>query len=283
MRLLLCTKPDLTSVITLNTLLARLGRHDVHVLVSTATPAPTNAPEAEQMKFFERDLPSDLLFPLIDQTRPAAPRWHTLEGLKRQYGVTIEYTNSLANPMTLAGIAGFQPDLILSVGFNLVFGPEILRIPALGTVNIHPGFLPRYAGPRALLRALIDGEQRIGCTLHLADAGITTGPILAEDSVPVTPDRSLHSYKLESYLIGAQLFLDVLEAVDRGRPLTGVPQPAVQPAQAATRAEQFAKLRERGIPVVKPADYVRLVQRFVPAGAAAPLAALLPLWARSAA
>lgn len=284
MRLLLCTKPDLTSVITLNTLLPRLGSHDVRVLVSAEAGPCLQAPEAEQIRFFERDLPFDLLFPLVDGSPSGSGRWRTLEGLRRQYGVSVDRTNCLANPMTLAGIAGFQPDLILSVGFDLLFGPEILKIPSLGTLNIHPGFLPRYAGLRAPLRALIDEEQRMGCTLHLVDHGITTGPIVAEDSVPITPDRSLHSYKVEIYLLGAQLFLDALDSTIGGRPLTGVAQPESQ-RRASTKApdEQFRRLRELGIPAVKPADYCRLVQRFLPGDDEALLPALSSLWARSAA
>jgi hypothetical protein len=283
MRLLICTRPDLTSVIMLNALLARLGNHDVRILVSAAEPPRVPAPEAEEINFFERDLPFKLLFPLIDHAGSASGRWRTMEGLKRHYGVAIEPTSCLSSPRTIASISAFRPDLILSVGFDLLFGPEILHLPTLGALNIHPGFLPRYAGLRAPLRALIDGEQRMGCTLHLIDRGIATGPIVAEDSVPITPDRSLHSYKVEIYLLGVQLFLDTVDATTRGRPLTGVAQPERQGCSTTNTAlEQFRRLRELGIPAVNPADYCKLVQRFMPEGDVG-LPALSTLWARAAA
>lgn len=284
MRLLLCTKSDLTSVITLNTLLPRLGRYDVRVLVSTATDPCLSVPEAEQLRFFERDLPFDLLFPLIDQGRAGSGRWRTLEGLKRHYGIAVEHTDALTNPTTMAGIFGFKPDLILSTGFDRPFAPEILALPSLGVLNIHPGCLPRYAGARPLLRTLIDEGERIGCTLHLVENGVPSGRIVAEDSVPVTPDRSFHSYNLEVYLLGAQLFLDALGATERGRPLTGVARFEDQRCTAEmTGEDQFRRLRALGIPAVKPADYCRLVQRFLPDNDAVTLPSLSPLSERLAA
>lgn len=283
MRLLICTKADLTSVITLNALLARLGDHEVRILVSTATSPRHSIPEAEQLAFYERDLPFDLLFPLIDKNGVAG-RWRTLEGLKRHYGIRIDYTNSLESPMARGWITGFRPDLILSFGFDLLFGPDLLSVPALGAVNIHPGFLPRYAGTRAPLRALIDREQRMGCTLHLIDSGITSGPILAEDSIPVTDGRSLHSYKVEVYLLGAQLFLDALDATLRGRPLTGVPQLESQRRPGAPQVdEQYRRLRELGISTVNPGDYTKLLKRFYPEEEKVLISALGPLWTKSAA
>jgi phosphoribosylglycinamide formyltransferase 1 len=85
-------------------------------------------------------------------------------------------------------VAGFRPDFIALAGFM-----EIMRRPFLEAfphkvVNIHPSLLPAYPGLHTHERALTDGASQHGCTVHLVDGGIDTGPIIAQASCKVLPD-----------------------------------------------------------------------------------------------
>ncbi len=87
------------------------------------------------------------------------------------------------------------PDLIVSAGFMKILGPVFLaRFPGR-VVNTHPALLPAFPGAHAVPEALAYGVKVSGCTVHLVDAGVDTGPILAQRAVDVLDgddEASLH-------------------------------------------------------------------------------------------
>ncbi len=87
-----------------------------------------------------------------------------------------------------ATIAPLSPDLIISFTFPYRLPAEILTLPRLGAVNLHPTLLPQYRGPNPL-RALYDGAQEFGATLHWTAADFDTGAILSQHarSRPANP------------------------------------------------------------------------------------------------
>lgn len=85
-------------------------------------------------------------------------------------------------------IAALAPDLIISMTFPHRLPPEILRIPRLGAINLHPTALPAYRGPNPM-RVFYDGAT-IGATLHWMDAEFDTGPILCQQTAPFPEDAT---------------------------------------------------------------------------------------------
>jgi phosphoribosylglycinamide formyltransferase 1 len=85
-------------------------------------------------------------------------------------------------------VARHQPDLVVFAGFMRVVGPALLeRFPGR-IINVHPALLPSFPGVDGAQLA-IDARVRIsGCTVHVVDEGVDTGPILAQAAVPVLPD-----------------------------------------------------------------------------------------------
>jgi methionyl-tRNA formyltransferase len=80
-------------------------------------------------------------------------------------------------------IRSWQPDIVLSVYFPQIIRREILDIPRLGAVNLHPSLLPHNRGTWPELWALID-QTPAGITLHYMDEGVDTGDIIAQREVP---------------------------------------------------------------------------------------------------
>ncbi|MEM7386198.1 MAG: phosphoribosylglycinamide formyltransferase [Verrucomicrobiota bacterium] len=86
-------------------------------------------------------------------------------------------------------------DLLILAGFM-----RLIREPLLTTfpdriLNVHPSLLPKYPGLGAWEQALVAGDTETGCTVHLVDSGLDTGPILGRKTVPVLPEdtpRTLH-------------------------------------------------------------------------------------------
>ncbi|MCA9530052.1 MAG: phosphoribosylglycinamide formyltransferase [Myxococcales bacterium] len=85
-------------------------------------------------------------------------------------------------------VAAFEPDLIVLSGFMRVLGPPLLDRFPNRILNVHPALLPAFRGLDAPAQALAAGVRITGCTVHLVDAGVDTGPILAQAAVPVLPD-----------------------------------------------------------------------------------------------
>jgi phosphoribosylglycinamide formyltransferase 1 len=82
-------------------------------------------------------------------------------------------------------IAAHRPDLVVSAGFMRVLGvPVLARFPDR-IVNTHPALLPAFPGTHAVRDALRHGVKVTGCTLHVVDPGVDTGPIVAQAPVPV--------------------------------------------------------------------------------------------------
>ena len=81
-----------------------------------------------------------------------------------------------------------QVDLVVLAGFMRILKGEFLRAFANRVVNIHPSLLPAFPGLEAWKQALDYGVKFTGCTVHFVDQGIDSGPIIAQETVPVLAD-----------------------------------------------------------------------------------------------
>ncbi len=82
-------------------------------------------------------------------------------------------------------VAAHRPDLVVSAGFMKVLGPGFLTGIGCPMINTHPALLPAFPGIHGVADALAYGVKVTGATVHLVDAGVDTGPVLAQAPVPV--------------------------------------------------------------------------------------------------
>jgi phosphoribosylglycinamide formyltransferase 1 len=121
-----------------------------------------------------------------------------------------------------AATAAHQPDLVVSAGFMKILGPQFLsRFPGR-VVNTHPALLPAFPGAHAVPDALAYGVRITGTTVHLVDAGVDTGPILAQEAVPVLDEDDEQTLHERIKVVERRLLVDVLAAIaTRGLTWTG--------------------------------------------------------------
>jgi phosphoribosylglycinamide formyltransferase-1 len=81
-----------------------------------------------------------------------------------------------------------EVDLVVLAGFMRILKGEFLRAFPQRVVNIHPSLLPSFPGLEAWKQALDHGVKVTGCTVHLVDQGVDSGPILAQQAVTVAED-----------------------------------------------------------------------------------------------
>jgi len=92
-------------------------------------------------------------------------------------------------------VSVFSPDLVVSAGFMRILGAAFLTEFGGRTVNTHPALLPSFPGAHGVRDALAYGVRVTGATFHVVDAGVDTGPIIAQTVVEVLDDddeESLH-------------------------------------------------------------------------------------------
>jgi phosphoribosylglycinamide formyltransferase-1 len=109
--------------------------------------------------------------------------------------------------------AAYEPDLVVSTGFMKILGPYFLSRFIGRVVNTHPALLPAFPGARAVPESLDYGVKVTGCTVHLVDAGMDTGPILAQHVVPVLDGDDEASLHERIKVVERRLLVEVLAAL----------------------------------------------------------------------
>ena len=125
-------------------------------------------------------------------------------------GLLVREPKSLRRPEVLAELQALQPALIVVAAYGLILPQAVLDIPARGCINIHGSLLPRYRGASPIVGALLAGEQETGITLMLMDAGLDTGPMLAQRSIPITASDNTGTLEARLSGQGAELLAETL-------------------------------------------------------------------------
>lgn len=106
--------------------------------------------------------------------------------------------------------ADFAPDLVVSAGFMKIIGPAFLGKFAGRMLNTHPALLPAFPGAHAVRDAINYGVQVTGCTVHLVDAGVDTGPIVAQEAIAVGPSDTEETLHERIKVVERRLLVDVV-------------------------------------------------------------------------
>ncbi|MFE9480584.1 formyltransferase family protein [Streptomyces spororaveus] len=122
--------------------------------------------------------------------------------------------NAHAGTLTRACTDG----IVWSLNNKQIFREPLLRADGPRILNIHNGLLPRHRGlpSVAVLFALLHGDTEYGATAHEVDAGIDTGPVLAEHRFPIGPEDRYHQVMLRGIRACQALFERILPAVAAG-------------------------------------------------------------------
>jgi folate-dependent phosphoribosylglycinamide formyltransferase PurN len=114
-------------------------------------------------------------------------------------------------------LARLQPDLVVMMSREML-RPDVLSMARLGFVGCHPGILPEYRGVYAAFWAQREGKpEKVGVTVYVANAGVDTGPLVAERTVE--PRFGVRHFKVESerlMLEGVRDLIETIEKAERG-------------------------------------------------------------------
>jgi phosphoribosylglycinamide formyltransferase-1 len=112
--------------------------------------------------------------------------------------------------------AKHEPDLVVSAGFMKLAGAAFLERFGGRYINTHPALLPAFPGMHGARDALAHGVKITGCTVFVVDAGIDTGPILAQAAVPVLDDDDEATLHERIKTAERSLLVDTVARMARG-------------------------------------------------------------------
>lgn len=110
-----------------------------------------------------------------------------------------------------------EVDLVVLAGFMRVLKDAFLRAFAGRVVNIHPSLLPSFPGLAAWEQALVHGVRVTGCTVHFVDAGVDSGPIIGQQTVPVLDDDTAETLHQRIQAAEHALYPKCVAAIARGQ------------------------------------------------------------------
>lgn len=136
--------------------------------------------------------------------------------LAEQQGIPVYQPAKVRVPEVVEQIRALAPDLIVVIAFGQILPKALLDIPPKGCINVHASLLPRYRGAAPLNWCIINGETETGVTTMLMDPGLDTGPMLLKRATPIGPDEDICALHDRMSLLGAQLLMETLDALNSG-------------------------------------------------------------------
>ena len=122
---------------------------------------------------------------------------------------------------------GDEPiDLIALASFGRILPPELLAWPRIGALNVHPSLLPRYRGATPIQSALRDAASETGLSIMLMDAGMDTGPLVAQERVAIGAQEEYGELHDRLAALGARMLGEAIARAEDGS-LTARPQSGV--------------------------------------------------------
>ncbi|MBN2507849.1 MAG: methionyl-tRNA formyltransferase [Verrucomicrobia bacterium] len=176
-------------------------------------------------------------------TQPDRPRGRNLlpqpppvKVLAQREGLPVLQPERARAASFLHELQDYAPDLIVVAAYGQILPQTLLDLPRHGCLNVHASLLPQYRGAAPIQWALLNGESETGVTIMQMDAGLDTGPILAQRTTPIEPGDDAQTLHNRLAALGATLLLDTIPGY-----LAGQIRPRPQPAQNASYARKITR------------------------------------------
>lgn len=186
--------------------------------------------------------------------RPAGrgrrPRASAVKKIALELGLQV-YEPERFDAQALSVLKTLAPEALLVAAYGLILPPAVLAIPRLGCINVHASLLPRWRGAAPVARAIQAGDRVTGITIMQMDAGLDTGPILAQEELTIDDEEAAGALEERLAQCGARLLVMTLDAL-----VAGAVSPRPQDDAQATYAPKI-RPAEAVLDWARPADELR--------------------------
>jgi methionyl-tRNA formyltransferase len=147
-------------------------------------------------------------------------------------GLEVLQPVTLRSAPVLERLRAANPRAMVVAAYGLILPEPLLSLGPLGAINIHASLLPRWRGAAPIQRALLAGDSRTGVSIMQMDAGLDSGPVLAQRVVPIGPQDDAGTLHDKLADAGADAMVETLGQLERGE-ARAVPQPEAGVTYAA--------------------------------------------------
>ena len=172
-------------------------------------------------------------------------------------GLTVRHPRSLKGAEEQAAFAALGADVAVVVAYGLILPQAVLDAPRQGCLNIHASLLPRWRGAAPIHRAVMAGDADTGICIMRMEAGLDTGPVLLQQSLPIGPTDTTGDLHDRLSALGADL---IVQTLDR---LPALP-PQPQSGDGVTYAAKIDKAEARVDWTLPAAQVDRLIRGLSP-------------------
>ncbi len=151
-------------------------------------------------------------------------------------GIPVFQPESLKKMEAVEHLRAWSPDVMVVAAFGKILPDAVLSMAPYGVLNIHPSLLPRWRGASPVQAALLAGDEVTGVTVMKLDAGLDTGPILAQREVRIKPQENAGELETRLAQLGAELLIEILPDY-----LSGDLEPRPQPEEGVTISKRLRK------------------------------------------
>jgi len=136
--------------------------------------------------------------------------------LAKEHGIPIYQPKMARDKEFVNLIRNLKPDLIVLAAYGQILPKEILNIPGLGTICLHPSLLPKYRGAAPINWAIINGERVTGVTLFKICEKLDSGDIILQRAIEIFPSETAGELHDRLAKMGARLLLDATRGMKKG-------------------------------------------------------------------
>jgi methionyl-tRNA formyltransferase len=155
-----------------------------------------------------------------------------------QHGIEVLKPLTLRQGDAESRLRELSPDVMVVAAYGLLLPSAMLQIPLRGCLNIHASVLPRWRGAAPIQRALLAGDAVTGVSIMQMDAGLDTGRVLLDRTVPIGPRETAGALTTALAALGAQAIVETLSRLDTLCPME-------QDETRATYASKITKAEAR--------------------------------------
>lgn len=148
---------------------------------------------------------------------------------------------SLKSQSIVQTLRAYEADIFVVVAFGHLLTQEILDIPKIFCINVHPSLLPQYRGAAPINWAILNNDKQTGLTIQKMALELDAGDIIAQESTPILDDENAAQLRQRMAQLGAKLLVKVLEQCSSGQ-YSLTPQKTMQAPYASKLTRQMGQI-----------------------------------------
>jgi methionyl-tRNA formyltransferase len=133
-----------------------------------------------------------------------------VESTARELGLAVHAPERLRDPAAVADVLALEPELLVLADYGQIVPAALLDLPH-GALNLHPSLLPRHRGATPIPAAILAGDAETGVSLMRMDAGLDTGPLVAQEHVSLAGDETTPALEARLAIVAAGLLARSLD------------------------------------------------------------------------